>query len=65
MRNRSRGPGGQNPTPHHQKPDAPSAGRKKKRKTNTLGLTPGDESEEDDENEETKLAEQLGDDAIR
>ncbi|KAB5580907.1 hypothetical protein GE09DRAFT_456007 [Coniochaeta sp. 2T2.1] len=61
-----RGPPNQNqnaPT-HHQKPDAASAGRKKKRKTNTLGLTPGDESEEDDADEEAKLAEQLGDDAI-
>jgi hypothetical protein len=36
-------------------------GRKKKRKTNTLGLTPGMESEsEDDEGEEEALVKLLG-----
>ncbi|KAK3693940.1 hypothetical protein B0T22DRAFT_437079 [Podospora appendiculata] len=61
MRNRNpRGPSVQTPPTHHQKPDAASAGKKKKRKTNTLGLTPGDESEEDDENEEEKLNEMYG-----
>jgi hypothetical protein len=47
------------PQTHHQKPDAASAGKKKKRKTNTLGLTPGDESE-DDLDEEAKLSELIG-----
>lgn len=50
------------PQTHHQKPDAASAGKKKKRKTNTLGLTPGDESE-DDLDEEAKLSELIGADA--
>ncbi|KAK7724752.1 hypothetical protein SLS63_008446 [Diaporthe eres] len=47
------------PQAHHQKPDAASSGKKKKRKTNTLGLTPGDESE-DDLDEEAKLSELIG-----
>ncbi|POS76920.1 hypothetical protein DHEL01_v204696 [Diaporthe helianthi] len=47
------------PQTHHQKPDAASAGKKKKRKTNTLGLTPGDDTE-DDLDEEIKLSELLG-----
>lgn len=61
MRHRNpRGPNAQTPPNHHQKPDAASAGKKKKRKTNTLGLTPGDESESDDENEEERLEELIG-----
>lgn len=51
------------PSQHHQKPDAASAGKKKKRKTNTLGLTPGEESEEEDADEEAKLVEMIGPDA--
>ncbi|EON97787.1 putative nuclear fragile x mental retardation-interacting protein 1 protein [Phaeoacremonium minimum UCRPA7] len=51
------------PNTHHQKPDAASAGKKKKRKTNTLGLTPGDDSDEDDVDEEAKLTEMIGADA--
>ncbi|ROW01391.1 hypothetical protein VPNG_07594 [Cytospora leucostoma] len=60
----ARKPGGPPSTPqtHHQKPDAASTGKKKKRKTNTLGLTPGDESE-DDLDEEAKLSELIGADA--
>ncbi|KAI1339541.1 hypothetical protein F5Y15DRAFT_76011 [Xylariaceae sp. FL0016] len=48
---------------HSQKSDAASS-KKKKRKTNTLGLTPG-EAESDDAgvDEETRLKELLGDDA--
>lgn len=43
--------------------DHSNAGKKKKRKTNTLGLTPGMESDsEDDENEEKSLPKLLGDD---
>ncbi|KAK8027178.1 hypothetical protein PG991_004234 [Apiospora marii] len=52
--------------PHHdhspaQKSD-PSSSKKKKRKTNTLGLTPGDgeESEEESVDEEKRLSELLG-----
>jgi hypothetical protein len=63
---RHKKPGGHPPNAnphHHQKPDAASAGKKKKRKTNTLGLTPGDESGEDDADEETKLLELIGPDA--
>ncbi|KAK7744864.1 hypothetical protein SLS53_003097 [Cytospora paraplurivora] len=62
--NTTRKPGGPPSTPqtHHQKPDAASTGKKKKRKTNTLGLTPGDESE-DDFDEEAKLSELIGADA--
>ncbi|KAI1847352.1 hypothetical protein JX266_006577 [Neoarthrinium moseri] len=59
---------GQRP-PHHehhnaQKSDAMS-GKKKKRKTNTLGLTPGDglDSDKDEADEEKRLAEFLGNDA--
>ncbi|CAK7270293.1 hypothetical protein SEPCBS57363_004030 [Sporothrix epigloea] len=48
---------------YHQKPDAASAGKKKKRKTNTLGLTPGDESDEEEADEESKLVELIGPDA--
>lgn len=62
--NNHKKPNGVPSTPQggHQKPDAPSAGKKKKRKTNTLGLTPGDESD-DDFNEEAKLVELIGPDA--
>ena len=62
---RHKKPGGSVSTPssHHQKPDAASAGKKKKRKTNTLGLTPGEESDEDDADEETRLLELVGPDA--
>jgi len=66
MRNRNRGgpaPAVQTLPTHHQRPDAVSAGKQKKRKTNTLGLTPGNGSEEDYENEEEKLAELIGADA--
>ncbi|KAJ6783414.1 hypothetical protein PWT90_02224 [Aphanocladium album] len=54
----------QNPPQH--KNDSPSLGKKKKRKTNTLGLTPGMESEsEDDEGEEKALSELIGAEALR
>ncbi|KAI1821932.1 hypothetical protein F4861DRAFT_425858 [Xylaria intraflava] len=49
-----------------QKPDAAVHAKKKKRKTNTLGLTPGDESSEGEEmldDEEKRLSELLGADA--
>jgi hypothetical protein len=59
-RAQNKGPTAQTPPTQHQKPDAASAGKKKKRKTNTLGLTPGDESDEDDENEEERLNEMYG-----
>jgi len=52
-----------NSNQHHQKPDAATAGKKKKRKTNTLGLTPGDDSDNDDVDEEKMLQELIGDDA--
>ncbi|KAI6779708.1 uncharacterized protein J7T54_005738 [Emericellopsis cladophorae] len=46
---------------HDKNNDHHNAGRKKKRKTNTLGLTPGMESEsEDDEGEEAALEKLLG-----
>ncbi|KAI0197620.1 hypothetical protein F4808DRAFT_294789 [Astrocystis sublimbata] len=54
---------GSNPS---QKPDAAVHSKKKKRKTNTLGLTPGDESSEGEgapEDEEKRLVETLGADA--
>ncbi|KAM7222623.1 hypothetical protein V8F06_002117 [Rhypophila decipiens] len=64
MRNRNhRGPNAQTPPTHHQKPDAASAGKKKKRKTMPLGLIPGDESDSDYENEEQRLEELIGADA--
>ncbi|ATY63251.1 hypothetical protein A9K55_007630 [Cordyceps militaris] len=48
------------------KNDSASLGKKKKRKTNTLGLTPGMESEsEDDEGEEQALSELIGEEALR
>ncbi|KAK0628469.1 hypothetical protein B0T17DRAFT_588584 [Bombardia bombarda] len=64
-RNNHRGPPtAQTPPTHHQKPDAASAGKKKKRKTNTLGLTPGDDSgAENDEDNEEELYELYGHDA--
>lgn len=52
----------QTPPAYHQKPDAASTGKKKKRKTNTLGLTPGDDSDDCEENEE-ELDELYGADA--
>ncbi|KAK0751606.1 hypothetical protein B0T18DRAFT_72300 [Schizothecium vesticola] len=52
----------QTPPTYHQKPDAASTGKKKKRKTNTLGLTPGDDSDDCEENEE-ELDELYGADA--
>ena len=40
-------------------------GKKKKRKINTLGLTPGNDSEsEDDEGEEKLLTDLIGKDAL-
>lgn len=59
---------------HHQKPDANAhgnanannanaGGKKKKRKTNTLGLTPGDDSADEEYDEEAKLVEMIGPDA--
>lgn len=46
---------------HSQGAENSNAGKKKKRKTNTLGLTPGMESDsEDDENEEKSLPKLLG-----
>ncbi|PHH62384.1 hypothetical protein CDD81_7180 [Ophiocordyceps australis] len=48
------------------KAESPSVGKKKKRRTNTLGLTPGMESEtEDDEGEEKALLELIGSEALR
>ncbi len=49
-----------------QKPDAAVHSKKKKRKTNTLGLTPGDESSEGEvtlDDEEKRLSDLLGADA--
>ncbi|KAI1375589.1 hypothetical protein F4677DRAFT_421809 [Hypoxylon crocopeplum] len=46
----------------YQKSDAASA-KKKKRKTNTLGLTPGDDDSDDGVDEEKRLEELLGADA--
>ncbi|KAM0664181.1 hypothetical protein ACQRIU_006764 [Beauveria bassiana] len=47
------------------KNDSASHGKKKKRKTNTLGLTPGTgEESEDDEGEEKTLSELLGQEAL-
>lgn len=61
--NQNKGQPAQTPPTQYQKPDAASTGKKKKRKTNTLGLTPGDESDEDDENEEQRLNDMYGADA--
>lgn len=47
------------------KQESPSVGKKKKRKTNTLGLTPGMDSEtEDDEGEEKVLTELIGQETL-
>lgn len=47
------------------KSESPSVGKKKKRKTNTLGLTPGVDSEtEDDEGEEKTLTELIGQETL-
>jgi len=64
MRHKKAGNNTSMPNAMHQKPDAASsAGKKKKRKTNTLGLTPGDESDDDDVDEEARLLELIGPDA--
>jgi hypothetical protein len=48
------------------KSESPSVGKKKKRKTNTLGLTPGVDSEtEDDEGEEKTLTELIGQETLK
>ncbi|KAM3535394.1 hypothetical protein MY4038_001266 [Beauveria bassiana] len=70
----NRGRGGHHNDRHHNKPnqnpvqhknDSASHGKKKKRKTNTLGLTPGTgEESEDDEGEEKTLSELLGQEAL-
>ncbi|KAK1774127.1 hypothetical protein QBC45DRAFT_52992 [Copromyces sp. CBS 386.78] len=60
--NTHRGGKAHSPPAHHQKPDHLN-GKKKKRKTNTLGLTPGDEGDEDVEDEEQRLNEMIGADA--
>ncbi|EXF73007.1 hypothetical protein COL5a_010408 [Colletotrichum fioriniae] len=50
----------------HDKHDNAASGKKKKRKTNTLGLTPGQDSEsEDDEMEEETLRKLIGADALQ
>ncbi|OHW92486.1 nuclear fragile x mental retardation-interacting protein 1 [Colletotrichum incanum] len=50
----------------HHKHDNAASGKKKKRKTNTLGLTPGQDSEsEDDEMEEETLRKLIGADALQ
>ncbi|KAF3061655.1 hypothetical protein GL218_03855 [Daldinia childiae] len=50
------------PFNNYQKSD-PAGAKKKKRKTNTLGLTPGDEDSDDGVDEEKRLEELLGTDA--
>lgn len=64
FRNRDQRPShGFNPS---QKPDAAVHSKKKKRRINTLGLTPGDESSEGEgalDDEEKRLSELLGADA--
>ncbi|OAA38628.1 hypothetical protein NOR_06656 [Metarhizium rileyi] len=59
-----------NSKPHNNdnklKTDTPSVGKKKKRKVNTLGLTPGVESEtEDDEGEEKTLTDLIGAETVQ
>lgn len=50
----------------HHKGETPSGGKKKKRKMNTLGLTPGMESEsEDDEGEEKVLTDLIGKETLK
>lgn len=52
------------PPPHKGEP--PLGGKKKKRKINTLGLTPGMESEsEDDEGEEKLLTDLIGQETLK
>lgn len=56
------------PNQNNNKPkaDPPLGGKKKKRKVNTLGLTPGIESEtEDDEGEEKALTELIGAESLQ
>lgn len=62
-RNRSRGSHAPAQPSHPTKPDSAANGKKKKRKTNTLGLVPGEDTEEDDENEEERLNDMYGADA--
>ncbi|KAL4724867.1 hypothetical protein ACLX1H_008314 [Fusarium chlamydosporum] len=51
--------------PNHNKSEPPTLGKKKKRKTNTLGLTPGMDSEsEDDEGEEKVLTDLIGQETL-
>ncbi|KAF6839867.1 nuclear fragile x mental retardation-interacting protein 1 [Colletotrichum plurivorum] len=51
---------------HDNKHDNAASGKKKKRKTNTLGLTPGQDSDsEDDEMEEETLRKLIGSDALQ
>lgn len=55
-----------NNEPNHGKAETPALGKKKKRKTNTLGLTPGMESEsEDDEGEEKMLTNLIGQETLK
>ncbi|EWG46360.1 hypothetical protein FVEG_15952 [Fusarium verticillioides 7600] len=55
---------GNNESAHH-KSETPTLGKKKKRKTNTLGLTPGVDSEsEDDEGEEKVLTDLIGQETL-
>ncbi|KAF4458308.1 nuclear fragile x mental retardation-interacting 1, partial [Fusarium albosuccineum] len=50
---------------NHNKPETPTLGKKKKRKMNTLGLTPGMDSEsEDDEGEEKILTDLIGQETL-
>ncbi|KAF4965227.1 hypothetical protein FSARC_6946 [Fusarium sarcochroum] len=50
---------------NHNKPETPALGKKKKRKINTLGLTPGMDSEsEDDEGEEKVLTDLIGQETL-
>ncbi|KAG8425801.1 hypothetical protein J3459_009633 [Metarhizium acridum] len=59
--NKNRAGKQQNSDNNKPKTDTPSVGKKKKRKVNTLGLTPGVESEsEDDEGEEKILTDLIG-----
>ncbi|KAF7564074.1 hypothetical protein G7046_g74 [Stylonectria norvegica] len=61
-KNRHQKPSHHDSAPKH---EPPSVGKKKKRKMNTLGLTPGMESEsEDDEDDERYLTELIGKEAL-
>ncbi|KAK3330428.1 hypothetical protein B0H66DRAFT_61913 [Apodospora peruviana] len=53
------GPATQGPPLQNGKHDASSAAKKKKRKTNTLGMTPGDESDDDFRGDDEKHLEDL------